>query len=251
MKNRIKKIVCCLVVLFSVSLPAHAGWLDTLADIKLVDGNGQMQKQLRPASGFNEIDLLLPVRIELHQADSEKVEVDADENLQALIEVAVENGALQIRPLQKRTYPQMKNVAIKVYFKNLAELRISGAGKVSAPYVNTPGLHLRIGGSGDLQIQELHTEVLEVHIGGSGNFSAAGSATQIDATIGGSGGLLMDKLAANDVKVKIGGSGRVRTWAKNTLDVKIGGSGEVRYLGNPQIRQTIGGTGKIVQIAHE
>lgn len=248
MINIIKKSIGIVTILLFMHAPANAGWLDAVAGVKLVDGNGNLQKQQRVVSGFHEINLFLPVRVELYQGNIEHVEVDADENLQSLIDTVVENGALQIRPAQKRTYPQMKHVLIKIYFRNLSEMRISDAGKVSAAVLDTPSFRLNIGGSGSVQIQNLRTEKLETRIGGSGNLSAVGVATQIDATIGGSGSLLLDKLEASDVKVKIGGSGHVSTWAKNNLNVKIGGSGEVRYLGNPQISQSIGGSGKIVRM---
>lgn len=235
-------------LLAATTVPASAGWLDFFRKGKIVNGSGNIQKQVRAASGFNEIALDIPASLELRQGEKESVEIETDDNLQSLIEVVVESGALQIRPQQKNLYPDSKTLKITVYLKNLAELKISGWGKVNAEKLQVPGLHIAIGGSADVRIQDLRTEILEIDISGSGSFSAAGSSAEISGKIGGSGSLLMDALEANDVRIRIGGSGRVRTWVHHKLDVTIGGSGEIEFYGDPVITKTIGGSGRLVRL---
>lgn len=235
-------------LLLATTLPASAGWLDIFRKGKTVAGSGNIQKQVRVASGFNEIALDLPAYLELRQGEKEGVEIETDDNLQSLIEVVVESGALQIRPQQKNVCPDSKALKITVFLKNLAELKISGWGKVNAEKLHIPGLHIAVSGSGDVRIQDLRTEILEIDISGSGSFSAAGTSTEISGKIGGSGSLLMDTLEANDVRIRIGGSGHVRTWVHNKLDVTVGGSGEIEYYGDPVVTKTIGGSGRLIRL---
>jgi len=225
------------------SLPAAAGWFTG----KGVEGSGNIQKQDRAISDYTSIDLALPATLELRQGDKEGVQVETDDNLQALVETVVENGHLKIRSAEKNTYPRTKVLNIIVYCKNLDKIAVSGSGKIWTDKLLAKDLQARIGGSGDIQIKSLQAGNLKVAIGGSGNFMAAGSATEFDGTIGGSGDIKVGKLEAKNVKIKIGGSGVALVWARDKLDVSIGGSGDVAYYGDPNISKSIGGSGKLTR----
>lgn len=241
----IRPVCLSCVLLMMSSAPAQAGWFDFFGRVKTVAGSGRLQKQSKNLDAFNEVDISLPAQIELRQGDSEHAEIEADDNLLSLIEVAVDHGTLQIRPALKNSIPYSKQLRITVYLKNLAELRISGWGKVHADHLQTPGLHVAISGSGNVKLPELRAEALDIDIGGSGHFEASGAVPVIHGKIGGSSALQMGRLEASDVSLRIGGSGYVQTWAKNRLDVTIGGSGEVQYYGEPKISKAIGGSGKL------
>lgn len=245
----LKKQFWLSIFCFALSTPAFAGWLDFWGGLRVVEGSGNIQKQTRNVGEFKGVHLGLSANVEMRQGERESVELEADDNLLPLIEVAVERGILQIRPAKRLTYPQPKNVRVIVYFRDISVLRVGGAGKVSIPAMKTGDLQVRIGGSGEIHIADLQVSHLDIDIGGSGQLSAAGQTEQIKADIGGSGALLMDKLEAANVAIRIGGSGNVRTWAKDSLDIKIGGSGEVLYVGDPKITKTIGGSGRVARLA--
>jgi len=59
---------------------------------KTIVGNGNIQSKEVALSNFNTIDAMSLFNIYLIQADSEKVVIEADENIIELIELAVRHG---------------------------------------------------------------------------------------------------------------------------------------------------------------
>ncbi|MBI3726704.1 MAG: DUF2807 domain-containing protein [Burkholderiales bacterium] len=247
MKNSISRRYILGALLALASLPAAADWSVGWSSGKAIEGSGKIQKQDRAISGFSGIDLALPAKLELRQGDKEGVQVETDDNLQALIETVVESGHLKIRNAEKSTYPKTRTMNIVVYCKNLDKIAVSGSGKVWTDKLASKELQAKIGGSGDIQINTLQADSLNVSIGGSGNFMAAGNVSEVAGTIGGSGDIKVGKLEARNVKIKIGGSGAAQVWAKDRLDVSIGGSGDVSYYGDPKISKSIGGSGRVTR----
>lgn len=222
--------------------PAQAGWWGSGTG---VSGSGNVQKQERAVSGFSRIHTGLSAEVEIRQGATESVIVETDDNLQSLVETAVENGTLKIRSADKNRYPDTKNLKITVFLKNIDEVVLGGSGRIFSDKLDTPKLQLTIAGAGGMDVKALQTSSLKVSIGGSGSFTAAGSAQQIVGNIGGSGNLRMEKLEAQDVNISIGGSGQVQTWAKERLHLSIGGSGNVSYYGDPKVTKSIGGSGSV------
>lgn len=229
------------------TLPATAGWSDGWFKGKAVDGSGNIQKQDRDVSGFTGIDLALPAKLELRQGDKEGVQVETDDNLQALVETVVERGQLKIRNAEKNTYPRSKTMNIVVMVKNLDYVSVSSSGKVWSDKIMAKELQAKIGGSGDIQLKNLQADSLNVSIGGSGSFIAAGNAAEFAAAIGGSGDLKLSKLETKNARIKIGGSGTATLWVRDNLDVSIGGSGDISYYGDPAVKKSIGGSGSVVR----
>ncbi|MFZ6766726.1 head GIN domain-containing protein [Undibacterium sp. Di26W] len=234
-------------MLVLASLPAAADWSDGWFRGKAVAGSGNIQKQDRAATGFTEVDLALPAKMELRQGDKEGIQIETDDNLQSLIETVVERGRLKIRLADKNKYPVTKSLNIVVFFKNLEQLSVGGSGKVWSDKILVKDLQVAIGGSGDIQLKTAKADTIKVNIGGSGNFLAAGQVSDFSGSIGGSGNIHTGKLEAQTVKIKIGGSGTAEVWAKDSLDASIGGSGDVTYYGDPKIKKSIGGSGSVTR----
>lgn len=244
MQRRFFPLILSLITLIFVlfGAPAHAGWWGSGTGVA---GSGNVQKQERAVSGFSRIHTGLSAEVEIRQGATESVMVETDDNLQSLVETAVENGTLKIRSADKNRYPDTKNLKITVFLKNIDEVVLGGSGRIFSDKLETPKLQLTIAGAGSMGVKSLQTSSLKVSIGGSGSFTAAGSAQQIVGNIGGSGNLRMEKLEAQDVNISIGGSGQVQTWAKERLQLSIGGSGNVSYYGDPKVTKSIGGSGSV------
>lgn len=227
------------------ALPAFASWNDWWQ--RSIEGSGRIVKQERAVKDFRGVSISVPGRVELRQGEQEGVQIETDDNIQAILDVVVEGDTLKIRTKEKNTVPKTKTLIITVNLKRLDDLALEGSGTVRSAKLNSTDLKIRVGGSGNVNVADLNVESLKVTIGGSGSFTARGTAPQISAAIGGSGELDMAKLAAKDVRVSIGGSGSVRTWVSDNLNVSIGGSGDVVYWGDPRLSKSIGGSGSVVR----
>ncbi len=237
--------VAGLASLSMLSLPASAEWLGSWG--RSVEGSGKVIKQEFAVKDFRSVAIAVPAKVELKQGDVEGVQVETDDNIQAMLDVVVEGNTLKIRTKEKNVYPKTRTFNVVVNVKKIDDLALESSGKVSSAKIVATDLKIRVGGSGDIQIQDLKADTLRATIGGSGSFSAAGSVSQISGSIGGSGELSMGKLAARDVRINIGGSGSVETWASDNLNVSIGGSGSVNYYGDPRVTKNIGGSGNVTR----
>lgn len=228
-----------------VAMPASAEWGNWWG--KSVDGSGKIVKQERVAKDFRAIQISVPGKVELKQGSQEGVQIETDDNIQAILEVVVEGSTLKIRSKDKNVQPKTRHLVLVVNFKDLDEFTLESSGSVKSEKIVSTDLKLRIGGSGEMEVADLKAETLKVAIGGSGNFTARGNVPQISGTIGGSGDLDLAKLAAKDVRISIGGSGSVQTWVSDNLNVSIGGSGKVSYYGDPRVNKSIGGSGSVTR----
>lgn len=225
------------------SAPASAEWLGNWG--KALDGSGKIIKQEFVVKDFRAVAIAVPAKVELKQGDTEGVQVETDDNIQAMLDVVVEGNTLKIRTKEKNVYPKTRTFNVIVNVKKIDDLALENSGKVSSAKIVASDFKIRVGGSGDIVINDLKADTLRATIGGSGSFTAAGSVPQISGSIGGSGELNMGRLAAKDVRISIGGSGGVETWATDNLNVSIGGSGSVNYYGDPRVTKNIGGSGNV------
>ena len=92
---------------------------------KGIKGNGNVVKQERDVSSFSGIEVGGAFRVYLTQGSSEKLVVEADENLLEVIETEVKGSTLKIRTTED--IRDSKELNIYITFKNLEEPDISGA----------------------------------------------------------------------------------------------------------------------------
>jgi hypothetical protein len=234
-----------LIATAFASTPASADWGNWRS--KGVEGSGKIVKQERAAKGFRAIQISVPGKVELKQGAQEAVQIETDDNIQAMLEVVVEGSTLKVRTKDKNIYPKTRHLVIVVNFKELEDFVLESSGSVKSEKIVSTDLRLRIGGSGEVDVKDLKAETLKVTIGGSGSFTASGVVPQISGAIGGSGDLNMTRLMAKDVRISIGGSGSVQTWVTDNLNVNIGGSGKLSYYGDPQVSKSIGGSGSVTR----
>lgn len=237
--RRLLFVSACL----ALAAPASAEWLGNWG--RSVEGSGRIISQESKVKDYRAIAIGVPAKVELKQGETEGVNIETDDNIQAMLEVVVEGNTLKIRTKEKNVYPKTKTFNVVIYCKKIDDIAMDNSGRLSAMKLNASDLRVRLGGSGDVAIQDLRVDTLRVAIGGSGSFVAAGSASQVSGSIGGSGSLNMAKLMTKDVRVSIGGSGSVETWATDNLNVSIGGSGNVEYYGDPRLTKSIGGSGSV------
>ncbi|NVM79195.1 hypothetical protein FHW83_005032 [Duganella sp. SG902] len=246
-----RRIVSALLLsagLLAASAPvllAQAGPLSWLGGGERVQGSGKIVKQSREVGHFHALSVGVNGDVEIRLGNTESVTVETDDNLQALIETVVENGALRVRPVKNNLKLDTRNMKIVVQARTLDKLSIGGSGNVSADKLSGENLTIDVGGSGSITIGQLDSESAAIALGGSGSLKAAGNTERLQISIGGSGRVQAGQLQARDAVVSIGGSGQATVWARKSLNLSVAGSGDINYYGDPQISKSIMGSGSI------
>jgi hypothetical protein len=228
-------------------LPAQAGPLSWLGGER-VQGSGKVVKQNREVGHFTALAIGVSADVEIRQGATEGVIVEADDNIQPLIETVVENGTLRIRSAKRNVSFETRNMKIIVMARTLDRMSIGGSGNVTADKLRGESLTIDVGGSGSFTVGQMDSESVAIALGGSGNLKAGGNTERLQVSIGGSGRVQVGQLQARDAVVSIGGSGQATVWAKKSLSLSVAGSGDINYYGDPQISKSIMGSGSIKRL---
>ena len=226
---------CALAIPAAPALASPLDWISSNS----IQGSGKLQKQTREVGSFHGVALNVPGTVELRIGNTDSVTIEADDNILPLIETAVENGTLRIRPAKRNANFRQSSLTIVIQARQVERISVGGSGNITATGLRAENLRFDVGGSGSIHARDLDSRQVSIAIGGSGSFKASGKTEQLTASIGGSGNIQAGRLAAREVQVSIGGSGEAEVWAKDDLAISIGGSGEVSYYGDPRISRSM------------
>lgn len=191
-----------------------------------VPGSGNVITQSRTVSTFSQVVLEGAADIVLVSgAASTSCEVEADDNLLAMIETRVDGNVLTIR--MTGTMSPTRTPIVRLQTTNVDRLSING--------------------SGDVDLSGLKEEAFTLSIAGSGSTKLAGSCESLSISIMGSGSINADACTTQSTSVSISGSGDATLNVEKELSVSITGSGDVRYRGNAAVSESIMGSGSVIR----
>lgn len=244
MLNRRLALCAALIPLFAST--AASAWGN-----ESIRGSGHVVTETRAITGFDAISTRGGIDVLVRQSGKEAVEVQTDDNLQAMLETKVVSGSkgrntLEISFKKGYSVSHHRKTLVTVDVAQLRALSIAGSGDVRGEGINSPQLDLSIAGAGDMRLGKLSCDEVKISVAGSGDVVAGGKTQKLSISIAGSGDVKTEGLAAEDVTVSIAGSGDAVVAAKQNLTVKVAGSGDVKYVGNPpNIKSSIMGSGSV------
>ena len=212
-------------------------------------GSGNVVKEARDVSGFNQISVDGNINLILKQGDVESVEVEAEDNIISNIKTQVTGNKLEIKQEGTSMIWPSKPINVYVTVKDINSIEISGSSNVKSSAIDTDNLDLSISGSGAAEIENLTAKNLKAKISGAGKIELSGTIQKQDITIEGSGDYKARYLKSEDTVITINGSGNTEVNTSKNLEINITGSGKVSYLGNPKIKQNISGSGDIKKLS--
>lgn len=232
-----KFIVAATLISIITGLNAFAG--------NCIDGSGNITEENRSVTQFTKLILETEATVLLSQDNTSGVRVQADDNLQNIIETEVEDGTLKIS--SPKCLNPTKTIKIYVSTKNIDEVILTGNGKIIASSgISSDAIKFMIAGNGLITIDELHAKNIYTQITGNGKVTLAGDVTTHTIESTGSGIVHAYKLKAINTKLNITGMGNCEVYSENRLDVRITGNGNVSYIGKPKtLRKEIYGNGKL------
>jgi hypothetical protein len=217
-------------------------------------GSGNVITKDVDVSGFEKISLSGKGNLIIEQGNSERLRIEAEDNIMEIIETEVRGNTLYISYKKTSWFASIfrptKDINFNIKLKDLISLKISGSGTAKMEYLETEDMNINVSGSGKIDMN-IEADNLKSKISGSGTFNLSGEVDSQELTISGSGKYFSKKLKSDRAEVNISGSGKVEVNAAKELDISISGSGNLYYIGNPDITQRISGSGKIEQLKGE
>lgn len=213
-------------------------------------GSGNVIKEERDVSNFDQISLHGSGNLIIEQGDIESLRIEAEDNIIPTITTEVRNSELVISYKTRFLSSRIPTKPINFYLtiKDIKAITLSGSGTIKSDGLRTEQVDIYISGSGKADLN-VNVKNINVRISGSGSVKVAGEAEKQEIRISGSGSYPASGLAIKECKIVISGSGNCAVRVSDKLDVRISGSGNVSYIGRPEISEDISGSGGIKNIS--
>ena len=198
---------------------------DTDGDRREITGSGHVVTESRTVSPFTRISVSGGGRIILQAADTEFVEVRADDNVLPVLATWVRNGTLFIQPDPDIRLRETSEIVFTVGYLQLHRIGISGAMEGEAFAIDT--------------------DFLSVSVSGASSLRTGGAAFDHDARISGASTYHASELETSTTVVTASGASAAVVWVLSELDASASGASRIRYRGDPSVRSSVSGAGSV------
>jgi hypothetical protein len=208
--------------------------------------------EVRELSQFHSVDLRSLGRVILASGPQQKVEVEAEEDLQPRVRTEVVGGVLVVGLRwwlgALLHVSELSEVVVRITTPQLREVKLSGAGQVrSETPLQVGDLELRLSGAGHLALA-LAARRVDARLSGAGAVELSGTAEELEIRLSGAGAVQAERLETRRVRIRASGAGECRVQATETLEAEVSGAGSVRYRGNPRVQSRITGVGRLAPL---
>lgn len=227
-----------------------AGACNLNMNVNIEQGSGRVTTQTREVSNFDRVILSGIGDVTITQGNTERLEIEAEDNVIPHIVTQVSGGTLTIS-FDRKTIVPTKTIKFNLTMRNIHGLESKGVSNIQSDEIKTDSLDIGISGTGNMNLRNLTTGNLAVNVSGAGNLSTQGAANAVKINLSGAGNYNGGDLKSKTADITITGLGKVTTWATDTLDVTISGTGGVDYYGSPKLTQQISGVGSLKHLGNK
>ncbi len=239
-----KKLISMLLPVLALVL-SGCEIIDAGLNAERIRGSGKVIQEKRDVRGFDGVKLAGTGELDLRQGEQESLTIEADDNILPRILTEVTGGTLVIRMERGVSVSPTTPIQYSLTVKDLANLELSGSGKINSGPLHSRDFSVRLPGSGSIRFDDLTADTLTAEISGSGSIQVPGKVVSQNVSISGSGDYDGRSLQSRSADVSVSGSGDSTVWAQDQLSAHISGSGRIDYYGNPKVTQHVSGSGKV------
>lgn len=223
-----KKLCKQLVIVFILGL--------SLTNCQNEKGNGIIIFQERNhAEPFSKIKVQQGLSVYITMDRKEKIEVEADENIQDLIKTEIKNGTLNIYCKKNIYKSTAKNIHVSV--TDLHEINASSGAYVVSEntlITNITSINANSGASINLQIS---TDSLFTKSGSGATIELKGKTKYLSIKSGSGSTVNAYELKTQDAAAKASSGSRIKITATENLSVYANSGGYITHQGNPKTIQ--------------
>lgn len=202
--------------------------------INNIDGNGNVTKDDRIFS--EKIDVIKAsngLDIEVVNSTVQVVSVEADENLQDIIETEFKNGVLYVRTTKNIRKAKSKKVTIA--FVELDGIHASsGANVKGLSGVVSNNLDLKVSSGAQMDLTVMAKE-LAAQASSGGTITLRGQARTFGSKASSGSTIDARELQAIYCNSRASSGANITLNIERSLDAKASSGGDIRYLGNPEV----------------
>ena len=203
------------------------------------DGGDDTVTRSYDLGGFDAVSVVGPHHVVISVGPAYSVSAEGPQRTIADTEVEIEDGRLEIRPVDddrwerrdREFWRDYEPATFHITLPALEAVTLVGGGDMRVDRVEGEKFSASVAGSGDLDLAALRVDDAHFSIAGSGDLAARGSATRQRVSIAGSGNLRIGEVRSNEASVSIAGSGNAELTVENNARISIVGGGDVDIAG--------------------
>ncbi|MBR9916037.1 MAG: DUF2807 domain-containing protein [Algicola sp.] len=210
-----------------------------------VKGDGNVTTTNRTLNGeFNAIEVSRGLDVYLTQGEIESVRVQADENLQKIIVVDIENGVLNIYAEDNISSAASKKIMVN--FKTIDRISTSsGSDVISTNVITANDLEIFTSSGSDVEL-EVDVENLICESSSGSDIKLSGSTNTFRAEASSGSDIKAGDLKAVKTKAEANSGADITVNTSEELTASANSGGDINYYGNPQkVEKNDGPSGNI------
>lgn len=202
-------------------------------------GNRNVVTQNRTVTSFHSLKVSGGIDVELSQGNELKLQVEADENLIAIIRTEVKDGVLNI--YHDKSIRNAKTMKVYLTFQKLDAITASGGCDiVSKQKLNFATLQTNLSGGCDVKLNCKVDKLVCEHSGGC-DAEFSGEAENCTFNVSGGCDIKASDFHVKNCTVDANGGSDVSVHATGELTLKANGASDITYYGKPS---------KVIKSAH-
>lgn len=206
---------------------------------------GPVVEQELNLSYFEGIELNVRDNVYIKQGSTQRVTIEAQENVADALNKKIENG---IWVIDFESKPRLyKNMKINITTPDLKYIKLNGPGMVITEKMQLDSLKLIVNGTGNIDVEgnikKLHSEMLA-----NGDIFLEGVADKHNIDLLSEGRVNSFDLESNIAYVKLEGIGTANIRVKDTLQARLLGDGSIYYKGDPFLNTISTSSGTITKV---
>lgn len=210
-----------------------------------VRGNGNVVTENRDVKGFSAIRVSSAIDLYVTQDSNYSIRVEADENLQPLLEVYRDGDALEIHPQDGMNLDATGSIKVYVSAPVIRMLGASGACSVfTGNTIRGEGILVDMSGASDGELDLEMTEV-DIKLSGACNVVLRGATDMLRIDASGSSHVKGYDMQAAKANISLSGASNAYTTVSETLDADLSGASDVRYKGTPKVNSSTSGASNV------
>lgn len=194
---------------------------------------------------FEGIELNVRDNVYIKQGSTQRVTIEAQENVADALNKKIENG---IWVIDFDSKPKLyKNIRINITTPDLKYIKLNGPGMVITQKMQLDSLKLVVNGSGNIDVEgdikHLHSEMLA-----KGDIFLEGTAKLHTIDLMSEGRINSFDLESSKSLITLEGIGTANIKVKDTLQARLLGDGSIYYKGSPFLNTISTSSGTITKV---
>ncbi len=206
-------------------------------------GNGDVEERVEDINNFDRLYISGNFNVYLSQDRQVGLKIEADENLQDIIEVRQIGDKLIIEC--DRTIIRAKKNDLHITVRDLQKLDLSGAIDIRTEEIlDLESLSVFSSGALDMNF-EVEARRLRIDISGAAECDLEGKVNEVTLILSGAGDFNSLDMEVDEMSIEMSGAAAAKVHVTEILDVEISGAGSVKYKGDPKLHKQISGIGSL------